>query len=109
MQYSHAEGWLLLIGAMTTRQISADDWDKMEDADMVITDVGIVSKKEKAPSQDYFVVSLIASLATNVWLPTHLFRLRILLMERRPTFLRVLWASPHVTSATPKRLLHHKE
>lgn len=34
-----------------------DDWDTMEDAKMVVTDVGIVSKKEKAPPE-YTVVSL---------------------------------------------------
>lgn len=33
-----------------------DSWDTMEDASMVITDVGILSKKEKAP-QEYTVVS----------------------------------------------------
>ena len=42
---------------MTSRQESVTEgWDKMEDAHMVITDVAILSKKEKAP-QDYTVVS----------------------------------------------------
>ena len=42
---------------MTSRQASVTDgWDTVEDATMVITDVGILSKKEKAP-QEYTVVS----------------------------------------------------
>ena len=35
-----------------------ESWDTMEDAGMVITDVGVLSKKEKAP-QEYTVVSWI--------------------------------------------------
>ena len=36
---------------------SSDGWDTMEDANMVITDVGVLSKKEKAGA-DYTVVRL---------------------------------------------------
>ncbi len=35
---------------------TTDDWDTVEDAKMVVTDVAILSKKEKAPT-DYAVVS----------------------------------------------------
>ena len=34
-----------------------ESWDTMEDAGMVITDVGVLSKKEKAP-QEWLVLSL---------------------------------------------------
>ncbi len=42
---------------MTTGSFDAADggWDTMEDANMVITDVGVLSKKEKAGSE-YTVV-----------------------------------------------------
>lgn len=42
---------------MNSRQGSVTDgWDKLEDATMPITDVGVVSKREKTPD-DYTVVS----------------------------------------------------
>lgn len=40
------------VGSMT----SADGWDTVEDAKMVVTDIAVLSKKEKAPSE-YAVVS----------------------------------------------------
>lgn len=36
--------------------VRQESWDTMEDAGMVITDVAVLSKKEKAP-QEYTVVS----------------------------------------------------
>ena len=36
---------------------TTDDWDTVEDAKMVVTDIAVLSKKEKAPP-DYAVVSL---------------------------------------------------
>ncbi len=45
---------------MTTTQSSLDatdgGWDTMEDAGMVVTDIGVLSKREKAGSE-YTVVS----------------------------------------------------
>jgi len=35
---------------------TADEWDTVEDAKMVVTDIAVLSKKEKVP-QDYAVVS----------------------------------------------------
>ena len=45
------------IGMSTSSFDAADGWDTMEDAGMVITDVAVLSKKEKA-GQEYTVVSL---------------------------------------------------
>lgn len=50
---------------MTSRQESiTEGWDKMEDATMVITDIGIISKREKA-QPEYTVVS------SSVWCSFH--------------------------------------
>ncbi len=41
---------------MTDRTSSVEGWDTMEDANMVVTDIRVISKREKT-QQDYIVVS----------------------------------------------------
>ena len=44
--------------------MSFDGWDTMEDAGMVVTDIGVLSRKEKA-GQEYAVVSETSSQSTS--------------------------------------------